>query len=82
MLTLFVQVASKDYEKPLEGEVSSKYCETTLQSVKIHLYCTHIRLREMANGFDHFKKLNNTHLGSVVEFGAGGYTQTRNIFEV
>mmetsp|Transcript_37748 Transcript_37748/g.65240 ORF Transcript_37748/g.65240 Transcript_37748/m.65240 type:complete len:346 (-) Transcript_37748:82-1119(-) len=44
---------------------------------------THLkeRLKEFAVAFDHWDYLNNTDLGHVIEFGAGGYTQTRNILE-
>ena len=40
-----------------------------------------IRLEEFHEGFRGFQGLNGTHLGRVVEFGAGGYTQTRNLLE-
>ena len=39
------------------------------------------RLDEFSEGFSSWHYLNNTHLGDVIEFGAGGYTQTRNILE-
>ena len=39
------------------------------------------RLDEFAEGFAMWHYLNNTNLGHVIEFGAGGYTQTRNILE-
>ncbi len=40
------------------------------------------RLDEFARGYGHWTYLNNTALGSVIEFGAGGYTQLRNVMEV
>ena len=39
------------------------------------------RLIEFAEGYEQFRALNHTHLGHVIEFGCGGYTQTRNIME-
>ena len=44
---------------------------------------THMRIRldEFYEGFRGFQGINGTDLGRVVEFGAGGYTQTRNILE-
>ena len=39
------------------------------------------RLDEFSDGFQHFAALNKTNMGHVVEFGAGGYTQTRSILE-
>lgn len=39
------------------------------------------RLLEFANAYSNFYYLNHTDLGSVIEFGAGGYTQLRNIME-
>ena len=39
------------------------------------------RLDEFAEGFASWGWLNGSHLGTVMEFGAGGYTQTRNILE-
>ncbi len=45
---------------------------------------THLkdRLDELASGYGNFHALNNTNLGSVIEFGCGAYTQLRNIMEV
>jgi len=45
---------------------------------------THMRhrLEEFGDGFERFATLNNTDLGDVIEFGAGGYTQIRNILEM
>ena len=40
------------------------------------------RLQEFSDAFEKWHYLNGTHLGKVIEFGAGGYTQTRNILEV
>jgi hypothetical protein len=40
-----------------------------------------IRLNEFGEGFNQFYVLNNTNLGNVIEYGAGGYTQIRNILE-
>jgi SAM-dependent methyltransferase len=39
------------------------------------------RLDEFGEGFEQWHFLNDTDLGHVIEFGAGGYTQTRNILE-
>jgi len=39
------------------------------------------RLDEFAEGFGMWHYLNKTNLGDVIEFGAGGYTQLRNILE-
>ena len=39
------------------------------------------RLDEFGQGYSEWQFLNNVSLGSVIEFGAGGYTQTRNIME-
>lgn len=39
------------------------------------------RLDEFGQGYSQWQFLNNANLGSVIEFGAGGYTQTRNIME-
>ena len=39
------------------------------------------RLDEFAEGFANFGFLNDTNLGRVIEFGAGGYTQLRNLLE-
>jgi hypothetical protein len=39
------------------------------------------RLIEFAEGYEGFRGLNHTHLGHVIEFGCGGYTQLRNIME-
>ena len=39
------------------------------------------RLDEFAEGFSSWHFLNGSNLGHVIEFGAGGYTQTRNILE-
>ncbi len=45
---------------------------------------THMRhrLEEFGDGFERFGALNGTDLGDVIEFGAGGYTQIRNILEM
>lgn len=40
------------------------------------------RLKEFSDAFGSWAYLNNTNLGRVIEYGAGGYTQTRNILEV
>lgn len=40
------------------------------------------RLKEFSDAFSSWGYLNGTNLGRVIEFGAGGYTQTRNILEV
>jgi hypothetical protein len=39
------------------------------------------RLDEFVSGFNNWTYLEGMHLGNVVEFGAGGYTQLRNIME-
>ena len=39
------------------------------------------RLLEFADGFSKWTYLNNTDFGDVIEFGAGPYTQLRNIME-
>lgn len=39
------------------------------------------RLDEFAEGYNSWGWLNNSHLGDVIEFGAGGYTQIRNVLE-
>lgn len=39
------------------------------------------RLDEFSEGFNSWGFLNNSNLGRVIEFGAGGYTQLRNIIE-
>lgn len=51
---------------------------------KSHMGLTHLtaRLDEFARGYSQWTYLNNTDFGSVIEFGAGGYTQLRNIMEV
>ena len=45
---------------------------------------THLRERldEFSEAFHRWHYLNHSNLGDLIEFGAGGYTQTRNIFEV
>lgn len=40
-----------------------------------------IRLEEFGSGFQQYAALNDTNLGNVVEYGAGGYTQIRSILE-
>ena len=40
------------------------------------------RLHEFAAAYKFWSFLNHTNLGSVIEFGAGGYTQTRNLMQV
>jgi hypothetical protein len=40
------------------------------------------RLKEFSDAFRQWHYLNHTNLGKVIEFGAGGYTQIRNILEV
>jgi hypothetical protein len=40
------------------------------------------RLLEFSDAYIQWHFLNGTNLGKVVEFGCGGYTQTRNILEV
>jgi hypothetical protein len=37
---------------------------------------------EFSEAFKQWHYLNHTNLGKVIEFGSGGYTQTRNILEV
>lgn len=39
------------------------------------------RLDEFAEGYESWRYLEDTNLGDVIEFGAGGYTQLRNIME-
>ena len=45
---------------------------------------THMRERldEFSFAFHRWHYLNHSNFGDMIEFGAGGYTQTRNIFEV
>ncbi len=45
---------------------------------------THLRERldEFATAFNNWDYLNNSNFGNVLELGAGGYTQLRNIMEV
>jgi hypothetical protein len=40
------------------------------------------RLLEFSDAYKQWHFLNGTNLGKVIEFGCGGYTQTRNILEV
>jgi hypothetical protein len=55
--------------------------ELTMTSLRKTYTHMQQRLDEFADGFERFGALNGTNLGHVIEFGAGGYTQTRNILE-
>lgn len=58
-----------------------KFYNTDLQVNQFRHTHMKQRLDEFGTAFDQWKVLNGTDLGDVVEFGAGGYTQLRNIME-
>lgn len=73
------------FSSPLEWRDNQNWLQLGFYTKELpqgtHNNHLHGRLHELAEGFSNFHFLEGFDMGNVIEFGSGGYTQTRNIIE-